>query len=58
MAYDDLFPADLAGYQSAHDQMDRAIQADIRKRAAAAGIDCDTFDSLEDCDLYMQSQGI
>lgn len=42
-------------YHAAIDGMGRAFRVDVAKRAAAAGLDVDQFDSLQDCDLYLQS---
>lgn len=55
MAWDDLIPEDE--YDATIDRMEEAFRNDVAKRATAAGIDVDQFDSLQDCDLYLQSIG-
>lgn len=55
MAWDDGIPGD--GYESAIDRMEHAYREDVVRRAVAAGVEVDQFDSLQECDLYLQSMG-
>ena len=55
MAWDDLIPDDE--YDSTIDRMEQAFRKDVTKRATAVGLDVDQFDSLQECDLYLQSIG-
>ena len=55
MAWDDLIPDDE--YDATIDRMEQAFRKDVTKRATAVGLDVDQFDSLQECDLYLQSIG-
>lgn len=55
MAWDDSIPEEQ--YEAAMNSMDAAFKADVEQRAAAAGVEVDQFDSLAECDLYLQSIG-
>ena len=55
MAWDDVIPED--GYESAIDQMEHEFREYVLRRALDAGVEVDQFESLQACDLYLQSIG-
>jgi len=55
MAWDDFIAEDE--YEATIDKMEQAWREEVSKRAAAAGLDVDQFDSLQECDLYLQTKG-
>lgn len=55
MAWDDAIPENQ--YEEAVDRMASSFREDVERRALSAGVDIDQFDSMQECDLYLQSIG-